>query len=115
MRSELLFEADFKALIGLEQMNRLIVRKAVVEPCPGGRHERGWAMRSAKILDFMPDHRLAVVDAKYPNGRPPNVLTWTLPGGEGRTRLTLSMAALRLSGPQRHLPGLAQLLELCSH
>ncbi len=82
-------EAVFKALIEPEQMNRWIASKAVVEPHVGGRYELGWGMGPVKILELVPDQRLAVIDEVNPDGTSPNVLTWTLEGSAGRTRLTL--------------------------
>jgi uncharacterized protein YndB with AHSA1/START domain len=82
-------EAVFKALIEPEQMNRWIASNAVVEPHVGGRYELGWGYGPVKILELVPNRRLAVVDEESPEGGSPNVLTWTLEGSEGRTRLTL--------------------------
>lgn len=82
-------EAVFKALIDPEQMNRWIASNAVVEPQVGGRYELGWGMGPVRIVELVPNQRLAVVDEDNPEGTPPNVLTWTLEGSQGRTRLTL--------------------------
>ncbi|MEP7358189.1 MAG: SRPBCC family protein, partial [Anaerolineales bacterium] len=82
-------EAVFKALIEPEQMNRWIASKAVVEPHVGGRYDLGWGMGPEKILELAPNERLAVADAENPGAETQNVLTWTLEGSGGRTRLTL--------------------------
>ncbi len=82
-------EAVFKALIEPEQMNRWIASHAAVEPRVGGRYDLGWGMGPEKILELVPNQRLAVADADNPEAASPNVLTWTLEGSGGRTRLTL--------------------------
>src|ERR1700693_2512626 len=42
-----------------------------------------------KILELVPNQRLALMDDDNPEAESHNVLTWTLEGGQGRTRLTL--------------------------
>ena len=83
-------EAVFKALIEPEQMNRWIASNAVVEPHAGGRYDLGWTGYGLfKILELVPNQRLALMDDDNPEAESHNVLTWTLEGSQGRTRLTL--------------------------
>ena len=83
-------EAVFKALIEPEQMNRWIASHAVVEPHAGGRYDLGWTGYGLfKILELVPNQRLALMDDDNPEAESHNVLTWTLEGSQGRTRLTL--------------------------
>ena len=83
-------EAVFKTLIDPEEMNRWIASHAVVEPHVGGRYDLGWGgMGPEKILELVPNARLSIADAAGPEDQTPNILTWTLEGSGGRTRLTL--------------------------
>jgi len=82
-------EAVFKALIEPEQMNRWIASNATVEPQVGGNYDLGWGMGPEKIVELVPNQRLATVGEGGPESGGQNILTWTLEGSCGRTRLTL--------------------------
>jgi uncharacterized protein YndB with AHSA1/START domain len=82
-------EAVFKALIEPEQMNRWIASNGSVEPRVGGSYDLGWGMGAEKIVELVPNQRLATVDEPNPETGSQNVLTWSLEGSGGRTRLTL--------------------------
>jgi uncharacterized protein YndB with AHSA1/START domain len=81
-------EAVFDALIRPEQLNRWIASQATVEPRVGGRYDLGWAQQAGalKILDITPNEKLAL---EWPEGERSTVVTWTLEGSGGKTRLTL--------------------------
>lgn len=80
----------FEALIEPEQLNRWIASNAVIEPRVGGAFEIGWGagVGPLKILELMPNEKLAYSWAGEPE-QPATVVTWTLEGSEGKTRLTL--------------------------
>jgi uncharacterized protein YndB with AHSA1/START domain len=76
----------FEALIRPEQLERWIASSATVEPKAGGRYEFGWQMGGpVKILDLTPDERLAY---SWPE-ETETIVTWTLEGSGGKTRLTI--------------------------
>jgi uncharacterized protein YndB with AHSA1/START domain len=82
-------EAVFAALIRPEELERWIASEATVEPVVGGRYDLGWGGGTAmKILDLVPDERLAYA-SEPPPGQPEMVVTWTLEGAGGWTRLTI--------------------------
>ena len=76
----------FGALIRPDQLERWIASQAVVEPVAGGRYQFGWRSGGpVKILDLVPDERLVTT---WPE-QTETVVTWTLQGSGGRTRLTI--------------------------
>jgi len=82
-------EAVFDALINPAQLRRWIAtRDVVVEAHEGGRYYLGWGNNSSalKILDIVPNERLRLT---WPEGDGQTVVTWTLEGSGGKTRLTL--------------------------
>ncbi len=82
-------EKVFDALIKPEQLERWIASKATVEPHAGGRYEFGWGegIGAAKILEIMPNEKLAY--SWQEDAGAEMVVTWTLEGSGGKTRLTL--------------------------
>jgi uncharacterized protein YndB with AHSA1/START domain len=89
-------EGVFEALIKPEQLDRYIATKAVVEPRVGGRYDFGWGSCPVKILELEPNRKLAY-SWEYKD-QPPTVVTWTLNGSGGRTRITLVHSGF---GPKR--------------
>jgi uncharacterized protein YndB with AHSA1/START domain len=81
-------EQVFEALIEPEQLNRWIASQAVVEPYIGGRYDFGWPENSGalKILEIIPDKKLACL---WPENQRESIVTWSLAGSGGKTRLTL--------------------------
>lgn len=80
----------FAGLIQPELLNRWMAVDATVEPRVGGTYDMGWGEdggRPVKILDLVPDSRLAVSWADP--GEPDTVVTWELEGSAGATRITL--------------------------
>jgi uncharacterized protein YndB with AHSA1/START domain len=77
----------FDVLINPEQMDRWIANGAEVEPEPGGVYSVGWV--GMKILEIVPNKKLAVVSTDETPGAGQTVLTWTLDENGGKTRLTL--------------------------
>ncbi|MEO8612607.1 MAG: SRPBCC family protein [Chloroflexota bacterium] len=75
----------FDVLIKPEQMERWIASHATVEAQVGGQYDLGWG-QAEKILEFLPDKKLSL-EGDY--GDLKTVLTWTLEGSGGKTRLTL--------------------------
>lgn len=77
----------FDALIRPEQLERWIASKATVEPHAGGRYEFGWGdgIGAAKILEIAPNAKLAYSWSEQTE----MIVTWTLEGSGGKTRLTL--------------------------
>lgn len=81
----------FRALVEPEQMNRYMAGDASVDPRVGGYVDLGWGDHKAmKILDIQPGERLAYT-WNYEGDRDAmdTLVTWTLEGSAGRTRLTL--------------------------
>jgi uncharacterized protein YndB with AHSA1/START domain len=80
-------EAVFDLLIKPEQLNRWIASNATVEPVVGGRYDYGWPNDTSltKILELVPNQRLKI-DLQHENEE---IITWTLEGSGGKTRLTL--------------------------
>lgn len=77
----------FRALTEPAELNRWIASDAVVEPRPGGRYDYGWGHCPIKVLDIAEDRRLQY---SWQYGQEPEtVVTWTLEGSGGRTRITL--------------------------
>jgi uncharacterized protein YndB with AHSA1/START domain len=78
--------AVYEALIRPEQLERWIASKGAVEPVVGGTYDIGWNYGVLKILELVPDEKLAV---EWTEGETTTVLSWTLEESDGRTRLTL--------------------------
>lgn len=82
--------AIFAGLTQPELLNRWMAADATVEQVVGGKYDMGWGEgdgRPVKILDLEPDHRLVLswADPKEQD----TMVTWTLEGSEGATRITL--------------------------
>jgi len=73
-------ETVFAVLIKPEQLQRWIASAATVEAREGGEYNTGWS--SHKILELVPDKKLR--HESYED----TVVTWTLEGSGGKTRLT---------------------------
>ncbi len=82
-------ETVFDVLIKPEQLNRWIASNAIVEPRQGGIYDLGWGQNTSalKILDIVPGERLRL---SWPEGDGSTVVTWTLEGSGGKTRLTIA-------------------------
>jgi uncharacterized protein YndB with AHSA1/START domain len=79
--------AVFNLLIQPDQLERYIATQARVEPHVGGRYDFGWDHGPIKILELMPNARLAY-SWQY-GGEPDTVVKWSLEESDGRTRLLL--------------------------
>jgi uncharacterized protein YndB with AHSA1/START domain len=78
----------FAALIEPRLLDRYIAAAATVEPQVGGRYDFGWdGGGPVKILELVSGERLAYA-WEYP-GEPATVVTWTLEGSGGETRVVL--------------------------
>lgn len=96
-------EAVFAALIRPEELERWIASAATVEPVVGGRYDFGWGFGDPlKILDLVPNERLAYSWGQSPD-EPPMVVTWTLAGSGGKTRLTLVQSGFAPDQPSDDL------------
>lgn len=82
-------EAVFGALIEPEQLDRYIGPGTQVERRIGGRVDFNWGMGPIRILELVEQERLAYDWNHHPEPEPETVVTWTLAGSNGRTRLTL--------------------------
>lgn len=85
-------ERVYDALINPAQLNRYIAPAATVEPHVGGRYDYGWKGGGPrKILEIEPGRKLSFNWSYSHEGEPESetVVTWTLEGSGGRTRLTL--------------------------
>ncbi|HEV8713901.1 MAG TPA: SRPBCC domain-containing protein [Candidatus Binatia bacterium] len=81
-------EAVYHALLRPHELERYIATRATVEPHTGGRYDFGWEEGGpVKILELVPEERLSY-SWTYED-QPETVVTWTLAGSGGRTRLTL--------------------------
>jgi uncharacterized protein YndB with AHSA1/START domain len=80
--------AVYAALIRPHELERYIATRATVDPRTGGRYDFGWENGGpVKILDLVPEERLSY---SWTYGdQPETVVTWTLAGSGGSTRLTL--------------------------
>ena len=78
----------FEVLIKPEQLDRWIASHATVDAREGGQYDLGWGQGAGgqKILELLPDKKLSL-EGDY--GDLKTVLTWTLEGSGGKTRLTL--------------------------
>jgi uncharacterized protein YndB with AHSA1/START domain len=81
-------EAVFEALINPKQLERWIASNATVEARVGGDYNLGWDYDAGalKILEIVPNEKLSL---SWPEGDGETVVTWTLAGSGGKTRLTL--------------------------
>jgi len=90
-------EAVFETLIKPEQLERWIASKATVEPIIGGRYDFGWnGVGPEKILELVPNVKLAY---SWPEDSEETVVTWTLEGSGGKTRLTLVQSGFAPTKP----------------
>jgi uncharacterized protein YndB with AHSA1/START domain len=81
-------EAVYEALIRPDQLNRYMATHASVELRTAGRYDFGWEKGGpVKILDLVPAERLSY--SWIYEDQPETVVTWTLEGSGGKTRLTL--------------------------
>lgn len=82
-------ETVWDALISPAQVNRWIASSASIEPRVGGRYDLGWGegLAAVKILELIPNEKLAYTWSE--RGAEDTVVTWTLAGSGGKTRLTL--------------------------
>lgn len=82
-------ERVFETLIDPQQLERWIASRARVEPRVGGVYDIGWELSgTVKILELEPGARLVYSWAAYQD-EPETVVTWTLEGSGGKTRLTI--------------------------
>jgi uncharacterized protein YndB with AHSA1/START domain len=84
-------EAVFRALVDPAQLDRYIASSASIEPEVGGRYDFGWAEHGPmRILELEPGRRFAYTWNYEGDDHAANtVVTWTLEGGSGKTRLTM--------------------------
>lgn len=82
-------EEVFSALIDPEKLAKYIAVEPVVDPEVGGRYDYGWGDGPIKILELDPGRRLSHSWKFESEGEPETVVTWTLEGSGGKTRLTL--------------------------
>jgi uncharacterized protein YndB with AHSA1/START domain len=88
----------FKALIKPSELNRYIAQDARVDPQVGGVYTYGWDSGGpVRILELIPNKELSL-HWEYAQ-EPDTVLTWTLDGSGGKTRLTLVHSGF---APSRH-------------
>lgn len=81
-------EVVYDALLRPDELERYIATRATVELRTGGRYDFGWEKGGPiKILELVPEERLSY-SWTYED-QPETVVTWTLEGSGGRTRLTL--------------------------
>ncbi len=80
-------EAVFETLIRPEQLERWIASNATIEPRVDGRYDFGWkGTGPVKILELIPNEKLSY---SWTEAETETVVTWSLEGSEGKTRLTL--------------------------
>lgn len=80
-------EQAFQALIDPDQLNRWIAREAAVDARPGGTYDFGWGHCPIKVLEIESGRKLSY-SWQY-GDEPETVVTWTLEGSGGGTRITL--------------------------
>jgi len=76
----------YQTLIKPEQLQRWIASNATVELVVGGKYDFGWGFGSMKILELKENERFAY---DWGEGDSETVVTWSLEGSGGKTRLTL--------------------------
>jgi uncharacterized protein YndB with AHSA1/START domain len=78
----------FRVLTRTEDLDRWMMARSEVEPVAGGRYRFGWEGEGpVRILDIVPDERLSY---NWEHGSDPEtIVTWTLEGASGTTRLLL--------------------------
>ncbi len=78
----------FRALTRSEHLDWWMMASSEVEPVRGGRYRFGWKGEGpVRILDIVPDEKLSY---SWEHGNDPEtVVTWTLEGSGGTTRLLL--------------------------
>jgi uncharacterized protein YndB with AHSA1/START domain len=77
----------FEALIEPAQLDRYVAEKAEVNPVVGGKIDFGWGSGPIKLLTV--DSGREVSYSWQDGTEPETVVTWTLEGSDGETRLTL--------------------------
>ena len=78
----------FRALTRPEDIDVWMTATSRVEPVAGGRYELGWKGEGPiRILEIVPDEKLSYSWAH--GGDPDTIVTWSLEGSDGRTRLVL--------------------------
>ncbi|HJY82190.1 MAG TPA: SRPBCC domain-containing protein [Candidatus Binatia bacterium] len=81
-------EVVYDALVRPDELERYLATRAAVELRPGGLYSFGWKEGGpVKILELVPNERLSY--SWIYKDQPETVVTWTLKGSGGRTRLTL--------------------------
>ena len=81
-------EEVFAALVEPDQLERWLARGATVEPRVGGRYDLGWDIGPTRILELVPNERLAF-DWRQGGGGSETVIRWELEGSDGKTHLTV--------------------------
>jgi uncharacterized protein YndB with AHSA1/START domain len=77
----------FGALVEPAQLDRYLAEKAEVNPVEGGKIDFGWGTGPIKLLTVDPDREVSY--SWQDDTEPETVVTWTLEGSDGGTRLTL--------------------------
>jgi uncharacterized protein YndB with AHSA1/START domain len=81
-------ETVYGALIRPDELERYIATRATVELHRGGHYDFGWQEGGpVKILELVPPEQLSY--SWVYGDQPETVVTWTLEGSGGKTRLTL--------------------------
>ena len=82
-------ERVFDVLTNPEEVERWIASDAEIDLQPGGKYLLGWeGMESMKIVELEDNQKLAITMVGM-DGESGTVVTWTLEGSGGKTRLTL--------------------------
>jgi uncharacterized protein YndB with AHSA1/START domain len=91
----------FDVLIRPEQLERWIASRSTVEPKIGGIFDLGWTgVPAAKILDIVPDKKLALSSTDRDGDQPVDtVISWTLEENNGKTRVTFVHSGFRPDKP----------------
>ena len=84
-------DAVFQALVDPRQIDRYMGSNASIEPVVGGAFSLGWSdHKPMRILDLEPNKRLSYTwDYEGDEHARDTVVTWSLEGSGGKTRLTL--------------------------
>lgn len=82
----------FEVLTNPDQINRWIATDAKVSLEVGGDYNYGWLYEgtdvgAAKIIDLIPDRRIAAQTPDFGEEYPPSVMTWELEENNGKTRV----------------------------